>query len=265
MKQPPAHPARTGGRVSDGPPFIAVDSLVKSFGGVEVLKCATVWGHAGRMTAILGRNGCGKTTLLRIAAGVLSPDSGTVRLDGQIIERPRLHTLAARGIFFLPTRGLLSPRLRVADQMESGAWAAGTRGSLAGVVERFALASLLRNRGAELSGGERRRAEFALAVLCRPRCLLADEPFAGIAPRDLGLISGELRALAAGGCAVIATGHEVPELLGLADEIVWMSGGTAHWLGPTATALEHDQFRREYLGPIYGGAPFPREGAPSSA
>ena len=107
----------------------------------------------------------------------------------------------------------------------------------------------LDQRPAELSGGERRRAELALAMMRRPRCLLADEPFAGINPSDGEVLAAALREMAREGCAIVVTGHEVPQLLALADSVVWMVAGTTHGLGSAAEAVSHSQFRREYLGP----------------
>jgi len=118
-----------------------------------------------------------------------------------------------------------------------------------GLLERFALDApgLLESSGASLSTGERRRAEVVMALLRDPVCLLADEPLQGIAPRDADLMSAAFRDLAARGCAVIITGHEVPSLLDLADRIVWMSAGTTHDLGTATAALDNHSFRREYL------------------
>ena len=90
----------------------------------------------------------------------------------------------------------------------------------------------------------------ALTVAGRePICLLADEPLAGIHPRDAEVIASGLVAMARAGCAVVVTGHEVPHLMQIADEVVWVTAGTTHGLGTPAAASAHDQFRREYLGP----------------
>jgi ABC-type lipopolysaccharide export system ATPase subunit len=101
-----------------------------------------------------------------------------------------------------------------------------------------------------------RRAEVAVAVARNPVCLLADEPFAGIAPTDQARIARVLRRLRDRGCALVVTGHEVPEMLDIADEVVWMTAGTTHGLGTPAQAAASNQFRREYLG--IGRAPIRR-------
>lgn len=231
-------------------PVFAADSVGKSFRTERVLKAASVWAEAGTVVALLGRNGSGKSTLLRIGAGVLAPDYGTVRLAGRTFTRPRLHVLARLGLFFLPDRGLLSPRLTL-DQHFAAQRARfdGPGPGLAPWQEWLNVIGLLPAFPRELSTGERRRAEVALAWARAPLCLLADEPLLGLAPKDAETIAAALQALAAAGCAVVVTGHEVPELLAVADQVVWMVAGTTHGLGTPDEALRHEQFRREYIGP----------------
>lgn len=230
-----------------GPIFIA-DSIGKSFRGRTVLNAASVWACAGCITLLVGRNGCGKSTLLNIGAGLLTPDFGVVRFAGEAYERPRLHHLASRGLFYLPDRGLLSRRLTVREHIAAIERRFG-KPAVDGIADGLELGPLLDRRADALSGGERRRSEFALAALRSPTCLLADEPLSGIGPTDAAAIAATLRRMAENGVAVVVTGHEVPELLALADEVIWMTAGTTHGLGSPDTASRHDQFRREYLGP----------------
>ena len=228
--------------------MFTADSLGVSFRDREVLKAATVWAKAGQVTLLLGKNGCGKTTLIRSALGLCRLDYGVVRFADLVYERPRLPTLARRGLFYLPDRGLLSWRrtvdwhLRAMSQsvrhpldLESIAW--------------LDIESLRRKTPKKMSGGERRRVELGLALLRRPSCLIADEPLAEVSPADRRRVGQAIRALAGHGCAVLVTGHEVDDLLDLADITVWMVGGTTHWLGTPAEARSHAQFRLDYLGP----------------
>jgi ABC-type branched-subunit amino acid transport system ATPase component len=77
--------------------------------------------------------------------------------------------------------------------------------------------------------------------------LIADEPLRGLSPVNADFVAGRIRAQADGGCAVIMSGHEAQVLLDLADQVIWMTGGTTHALGSPAAARAHDQFRNEYL------------------
>lgn len=175
-----------------------------------------------------------------------------VLFDGRAYLRPRLSELAARGLFYLPDRDLLSRRLTVGAQIRALEWRFG--GSrIAEVLERLNIGHLLDQPPGQLSGGERRRAEIATAWIRAPRCLLADEPFAGINPTDAEVLAEALRGMARQGCAIVITGHEVRQLLDTADNIVWMAAGTTHGLGTPEEAARHEQFRREYLGTVRFG------------
>lgn len=236
-------------------PLFAADSIGKAFGRNRVLKAASVWAYPGRITVLFGRNGSGKSTLLKAAVGLLAPDFGVVHFDGAAHRRPRLHRLAGRGLFYLPDRDLLSPRWTVAQHLDAVHWRYGSEGS-GRILDEMGIASRVDARPHELSGGERRRAEIAVARIRAPRCLLADEPFAGINPGDGELIADALVRMAETGCAILVTGHEVRQLMAIADTVVWMTAGTTHWLGSPGQAVRHEQFRREYLGPGLGAGPW---------
>lgn len=228
--------------------IFAADSIGKSFSARTVLKAASVWAEPGKITVLFGRNGSGKSTLLKIGSGVLRADYGCIHFDGRAYLRPRLHELAQRGLFYLPDRELLSRRFTVREQLDAVEWRFGASRTVA-ILDRLGVAERLDQRPTQLSGGERRRAEIALASIRAPRCLLADEPFAGIGPADAEVVAMAFQQLAQEGCALAITGHEVAQLMGIADEVVWMAAGMTVGLGAPRTAMHHEQLRREYLGP----------------
>lgn len=230
-------------------PLFAADSIGKSFGSRTILKAASVWGREGIISVLFGRNGCGKSTLLKIGTGQLRADHGVVHFAGRAYLRPRLPELASRGLFYLPDRDLLSRRLTVREQIRAVEWRFGASRT-AGILERLDIGHLLDQTPVELSGGERRRVEIAAAWIRAPRCLIADEPFAGIDPADAEVLAEAFRGMARQGCAIVITGHEVRQLLNTADDIVWMAAGTTHGMGTPEQAVKHEQFRREYLGPV---------------
>jgi ABC-type multidrug transport system ATPase subunit len=228
-------------------PFLVADSIARSYGRNRVLTAASLRAVPCEVRALFGRNGAGKSTLLQIACGWAKPDSGTIRLAGAVHAAASLPRLARLGVFYWPDADLLSSRFTVRQQLEL------LRRTFAGLpvgqaAEMTRITELLDERPVTLSGGERRRAELAAVLVRRPACLLADEPYRGIDPRDVDLMTDHLRALAAAGAAIVATGHEAPTLLAAADHVTWCTNGTTHELGPPAVAITNDQFRREYLG-----------------
>lgn len=229
---------------------LVADGIGKSFGGTAVLTAASLRVRPGLVTAVVGRNGVGKTTLFRIVAGTLRAEYGRVLFRGRHHPRPRLHALARRGLMYSSQASALTGLFRVRDHLSAFARLHGrSEADVAAVVEETRLAEFLDRRPARLSGGEKQRTSLALALLRSPACLLADEPFAGVAPADRPIVAAALRELAKGGCGVVVSGHDVEDLFAVSDRVVWMTAGTTHELGDPASAREHFQFRREYLGP----------------
>jgi ABC-type multidrug transport system ATPase subunit len=230
-------------------PLLVADCVTKSFGDHRVLSAGSLRAERGQVRVVFGRNGSGKSTLIKIATGWIPADSGVVHFRGRAMLRPRHATLAREGLFYLPDHEVLSSAFTLGWQLElfSRRFARRTARDAATMAD---VGHLLDRRPFQLSGGELRRAELALVLVRRPDCLLADEPYRGIAPADHDRLTGLFRALASDGCAVVVTGHEVPTLLEAADHVTWCTAGTTYELGPPAVARRHEEFRRGYLGPV---------------
>ncbi len=203
---------------------------------------------------LLGRNGSGKTTLIKIAAGWLRPDFGVVIFGDRRFTRPRLSTLAGLGLFYLPDRDLLVPTVTLRRHLEAVRQNIPEAKVEEG-AERLAVQAFLDRKPTALSGGERRRAELAVALARKPLCLLADEPFRELMPMEARSIADALRWLADDGCAVVVAGQEADTLLELADVVIWQTAGTTHHLGSPQEARRHPGFQREYLGARLGTGP----------
>jgi lipopolysaccharide export system ATP-binding protein len=229
-------------------PLLVADCVSKSFGGRRVLSAGSLRAVSGELRALLGRNGAGKSTLLKIAAGWIQPDSGSVRFGERSYLAVRLPELAESGLFYVPDHDLFSSAFSVRTQLEMI-----RRQFDGGDIETAAdavglVTGLLDRRPYEVSGGERRRLEIAAILVRRPRCVLVDEPFRDVAPKDAEVMTSVLKEIAAAGTAVVVTGHEVPTLLAAADHVTWCTAGTTYELGASAAAVLHESFRREYLG-----------------
>lgn len=238
---------------------LVADCVSKAFGARQVLRSASLRAKAGEVRAIFGRNGEGKSTLLKIAVGRLQPDSGVVRMGATAFLRASLPTLATQGVFYLPDHGILAPAYSLDLQLGLFERRYGRR-HRRDAARLARVEHLLDRHPASMSGGELRRAEVALAITRMPTVLIADEPYRGITPADHDDLTDLFRTLAAEGCAVVVTGHEVPSLLAAADHITWCTDGTTYELGTPAQACEHDAFRRGYLGPGFHGL----DGAPGT-
>jgi ABC-type multidrug transport system ATPase subunit len=233
--------------------LLTADSIGKSFGERKILSSAFLWAKPGSITGLLGRNGAGKSTLLKIAAGWMAPDYGTVRFREVIYTRPRLYELAAQGLFLLPVdHSLFSPSFTLRQHLQAVSATFGGSEPRE-ITERLGIAALLDHFPYTFSGGERRRAELAVALLRAPVCLLADEPFRGIAPKDAEVVMAAFRHLAGQGCGIVLTGHELTFVLHVADEVIWVNSGTTTLLGSGAEAEADWRFRREFLGPLGAG------------
>jgi ABC-type multidrug transport system ATPase subunit len=230
-------------------PLLVADCVSKSYRGRSVLSASSLRAVPGELRILLGRNGVGKTVLIKIAAGLIQPDAGFVRYGDQTYLPARLRQLAEHGLFYLPDHDLLSAAFSVRRNLEmirrqfNGA-------SVEESAFRVGVAERLDARPGQLSGGEQRRAELAAILVRRPRCLLADEPYRGIDPKDAEHLTRTFRELASGGVAVVVSGHEVPTLLDAADHVTWCTAGTTYELGSPSIASQHDAFRRDYLGTL---------------
>ena len=212
------------------------------------MKAASFSARRSTITALMGRNGAGKSTMLRIAVGRVRPDYGRVLFDGAFVERPSLAAMARKGLFYSAQDSVLTDLFTIRQHLDAVARVFGRELDLDEGIERLDLGEVLDRKPNALSGGERRRASLAIAIVRKPTCLLMDEPFVGVAPKDRPLIADGLLALRDGGCAVVISGHDVEDLFAVADEIVWVVAGTSHGIGSPEQAREHWQFRREYLG-----------------
>lgn len=233
-------------------PLLEVDGAGKRFGRRTILRAGSFRAVEGSVTALVGRNGTGKSTLLRIAIGRVRPDYGRVLFRGRVLKRHTLSDLAREGVLFLAQTGALVQALTVREHLEAIARVFREPQGVSRTVGELKLEQLLDRRPSELSGGERRRAILGMALVRRPSCLLIDEPFSGVEPLDRPAIARGIRVLTSAGAAVVISGHDVNDIFGVSDQIVWTTAGTTQFLGSPDVALEHRQFRLEYLGQLGG-------------
>ncbi|MFN7552362.1 MAG: ABC transporter ATP-binding protein [Pseudomonadota bacterium] len=205
-------------------------SVSKRLGATQALDDFSLAVHAGEVVAVLGPNGAGKTTALHLLLGLLAPDAGTVAIEGR---DPRdAATRAAVGAV-LQTAGF-PRRLRVVELLRQHASCYAGARDAAEVLDIVGMGDRARRSLGELSGGERRRVEFALALVGHPRLLLLDEPTVGVDPRERRALLDTIGDLRGAGAAIVLTTHHIDEAERLADRIALLQRGRLRQVGSQA-------------------------------
>lgn len=198
---------------------LAFDALTKSYGTVQALRGLTFDVRAGEIFGFVGSNGAGKSTAMRIALGVLAADSGTVSWDG----RPVDHTVRRR-IGYMPEERGLYPRMKVGEQLVylarlHGMDTRAARASMERWTDVLGVAARRDDEVLKLSLGNQQRVQLAAALVHRPDILVLDEPFSGLDPVAVDVMSGVLREQAAAGVPVLFSSHQLELVERLSDRV----------------------------------------------
>ncbi len=227
--------------------MLAVENLSLHYGAVQALRGISVTAASGEVTCVLGRNGVGKTSLLRAIAGHRPISGGSILFEGQNIVRLKPFERAARGIAYVPQGREIFPLLTVKENLETG-FAPLKRGSRQIPEEVFelfpVLKSMLGRRGGDLSGGQQQQLAIGRALVMRPRLLVLDEPTEGIQPsiiKDIGRAISYLRGRK--DMAILLVEQYFDFARDLADRFVVMERGEIVQHGDRA-ALEGDDVRQ---------------------
>jgi lipopolysaccharide export system ATP-binding protein len=204
--------------------------ISKTYGGRRVVDDVTVYVGQGEVVGLLGPNGAGKTTFFQIVMGLVSPDCGSVTVDGQDITGMPTSQRARRGIGYLPREASVFRDLTVEENLQAvlenrPGSAHDRRESLEQLLDRMDLNKVRRTQGYMLAGGDRRRTEIARSLAIHPSFLLLDEPFAGLdgaQVRELQSILGDLKRA---GMGLLVTDHNVRETLAVTDRAYIMNNG----------------------------------------
>jgi lipopolysaccharide export system ATP-binding protein len=234
-------------------PLLVAEGLVKAYGGRAVVNHVSLEVGAGEIVGLLGPNGAGKTTTFSIVVGLVTPDSGEVRLGARNVTDMPMYLRARAGISYLPQEPSVFRRMTVENNLlailETLDFSPSARAERCeALLSEFGLTALRRNRAHTLSGGERRRVEIARSLVLSPYFLLLDEPFAGIDPIAVLDIQQIVRRLASSGIGVLVTDHNVRETLSIVDRAYIIHAGEILRSG-TPLALSSDPaVRKIYLG-----------------
>jgi len=208
--------------------MLSVRGLDQYYGGSHTLRSIDLEVPAGSCTALLGRNGVGKTTLLRCLVGELPVRRGTVELGGADVTPLPSYERARLGMGYVPQGREIFSRLTVSENLSVGETAAGGGATVerAELEELFPILRTMRNRrGGDLSGGQQQQLAIARALISRPRLLLLDEPTEGIQPSTIKEIGRVLRALLARKMTIVLVEQYLDFALELAEHCAVLSRG----------------------------------------
>ena len=233
--------------------MLAIQHLRVSYGITQVLRDVTLEVPAGKIVALLGGNGSGKTTMLNTLSGLVAPESGSIVFEGQECAGLSCDNVVRRGIAQVPQGREVWPSMSVQDNLELGAatrrdWAA-IRSDMDDVFAMFPKLSASRKRRAgSLSGGEQQMVAIGRALMARPRCLLMDEPSAGLAPAIVGDMVDTILALNARGLTILLVEQNSGVAAAIAEEAHILQGGEITFSGPAAGLVDNPEVLRSYLG-----------------
>ncbi len=239
--------------VATGQGGLQVIGLRKSYKRRPVIRDVSLELRRGEVVALLGPNGSGKTTCFYCIAGLITPESGQVMLDGRDVTPLPMYRRGRLGIGYLPQEASIFRGLSVEDNINAVLEIAVSdrhkrRERLEELLAEFSITHLRHAPALSLSGGERRRTEIARCLAADPRYLLLDEPFAGVDPIAVGDIRNLVQDLKARGIGVLITDHNVRETLEIVDRAYILHDGTVLMSGTTEEVVRDENVRRVYLG-----------------
>src|SRR5690554_2377452 len=221
------------------------ENIEKSYRGRKVVKGVTIDVNQGEVVGLLGPNGAGKTTTFYMIVGLVSPDVGKVFLDNREITRLPMYKRSQLGIGYLPQEVSVFRKLSVEDNimaiLEMTKLNKEERhAKLEKLITEFGLNHVRKNKGASLSGGEKRRTEIARALTTDPKFILLDEPFAGVDPIAVEDIQSIVADLKKRNIGILITVHNVQETLSITDRAYLLFEGSILKVG-TAEELATDE------------------------
>lgn len=246
-------PRRGGGQSDDRPaPLLVINDLIAGYGSPVVRGVSLTVGK-GEVVALVGPNGCGKTTLLKAVLGLVTATSGTVTISGSDITNAQTHRLGGGRIGYVPQNREVFDALTVTENLQ----VAGSRLDKHALREALGrtfrnsphLAALRDRRAGVLSGGERRILAIAMVQLLPRRLLILDEPTAALAPSlAIDFLESQIPAIASTGTSVFIVEQRVHAAFSVADWAYSMRVGEIHMSGRPEQLLQEDEFAQSLVG-----------------
>jgi branched-chain amino acid transport system ATP-binding protein len=229
--------------------MLSISGLNAHYGASHVLQGVDLDVPDGKICAVLGRNGVGKTTTLRTVMGLVPPTGGRVMLDGCDIAGWQPHQVARAGVAYVPEGRLIFPDLTVIENIKVAERRPAIAWPVARLLELFpSLQERQRNKGAHLSGGEQQMLAIARALVSDPKVLLLDEPSQGLAPLVVRELARIIRLLCEQGVTILLVEQNMKLAEAVADELhVMVKGRMVYAASPEQFRAEEAEIRGRYL------------------
>jgi len=238
--------------MAENAPLLELRNVWARYGEITAVRKVSLTVDAGESVTLIGRNGAGKSTMLRLAAGVIQPFAGEVRWKGRSIIGLPPERRVRQGIVLVPEGRGIFPGLSVDENLRMGAFWHRPRGSARRQLEEvYDLLGVLGQRRSQpagsLSGGEQQLLAIGRALLSKPEVLLLDEPSLGLSPRMIDALYGILGTLKERGIAFVLVEQYVPLALRLCDRVLGLQKGMVAVEGAT-DGVEVDDLTEVYMG-----------------
>lgn len=229
------------------------ENLVKKYHNRTVVDHVSFDVEQGEIVGLLGPNGAGKTTSFYMIVGLIRPKEGKIFLDDEEITELPVYKRARKGIGYLAQEASVFRNLSVEDNLravlELSSFSKQEQAERAELLlNEFGLQKIRKNKGIQLSGGERRRTEIARALALKPRFILLDEPFAGIDPIAVEDIQNIVSHLKNKNIGILITDHNVHETLSITDRAYLLFEGKILKSGTASQLASDEHVRKVYLG-----------------
>jgi branched-chain amino acid transport system ATP-binding protein len=241
-------------RVQGGPPILEVRDLVARYGQITALKGISLRVEEGQIVALIGANGAGKSTTLRVISGLLQPTAGDVLIQGRTIRRATPRAIVRMGVVHCPEGRRIFARLTVLENLRLGHYTRGNSDLERAAARVYKLFPILGERqsqlGGTLSGGEQQMLAIGRALMLTPKLLLLDEPSLGLAPLLVQQIFDTISEINQEGTSVLLVEQNANMALRLADRAYVLETGRIALEGSGRDLLDDDAVRKSYLGEL---------------
>jgi branched-chain amino acid transport system ATP-binding protein len=249
----PNVPAAASGASGSGSPLLELSGVTAYYGDLQALFGVSLQVNAGEIVTLIGANGAGKTTILRVVSGIKPPAGGSLRFAGQDVSRVPAHEMVALGVSHVPEGRQVFPFMTVKENLSLGAYTPRARAHVKHLMEEQLalfprLAERLDQLAGTLSGGEQQMVAIARGLMAQPRLLLLDEPSLGLAPKIVEEVFEKIQQVRRTGITMLIVEQNVVSGLSISDRGYVVQNGSVLLADSAKNLLTNEMVRAAYLG-----------------